>query len=235
MENTQPIIELELYIIRHGESLGNAGYGGRTDLTLKEAVDPVLSEKGLAQAVAAGEFYAKTKFDAVYSSPLLRATQTAAQIIKKQHESMPHYILPDICEVGIPDEYKGVEIDKLREISSTAIYADGVDPSETRMRYDKHETPDLLFERTKFVIDYFRNRYSDGEKIAVVSHAAFITNLVLYVMGLDKEKPCFDIDFYNTGVTRLIFYKPGTNKWGDTVFGCINDTSHFVYLNNKSE
>ena len=230
MENTKPIIELELYIIRHGESLGNAGYGGRTDLTLKEGTDPVLSEKGLAQAIAAGEFYANTCFDAVYSSPLLRAARTAAEILKSQSETMPHYILPDICEVGIPPEYKGVEIDEIQEFSPTAVYADGVDPSETRMRYDGHETAEKLFTRTRFVVDYFRNRYSNGEKIALVSHAAFITNLVFYVMGLDKEKPCFDLDFYNTGVTRLIFYKHGTYKWGDTVFGCINDTSHYSLM-----
>ena len=56
MAENKPIIELELYIIRHGESMCNAGYGGRTDLTLKEAADPVLSELGLSQAIAAGEF-----------------------------------------------------------------------------------------------------------------------------------------------------------------------------------
>lgn len=230
MENTQPITELELYIIRHGESLGNAGYGGKTDLTLKEGTDPVLSEKGLSQAIAAGEFYANTRFDAVYSSPLLRAAQTAFEIIKRQPVQLPHFILPDICELGIPPEYKGVQIEEIREFSPTAVYADGVDPSETRLRYDGHESPEKLLQRMSFVIDFFRSRYTNGEKIALVSHAAFITNLVFYIMGLNLEKPCFDIDFDNTGVTRLIYYKPGTYKWGDTVFGCINDTSHYTLI-----
>lgn len=233
MENTKPIIELELYIIRHGESVGNAGYGGRTDLTLKEGADPVLTDKGLAQAIAAGEFYSNTKFDAFYSSPLLRAARTAAEILKRQPEQKAHNILPDICEVGMPSEYKGVEIDEIREFSPTAVYADGVDPSETRMRYDKHETPEKVYARTKFVVDYMRSRYGNGEKVVIVSHAAFITNLVLYIMGLDKTKPAFDMDFYNTGVTRVIFYKPGTYKWGDIVFGCINDTAHYTLLEDK--
>ena len=70
----EPVIELDLYIIRHGQSIGNVGYG-REDLTLKEAHDPVLTDIGITQAQAAGEFYKSTLFDAFYASPLLRAQQ----------------------------------------------------------------------------------------------------------------------------------------------------------------
>ena len=35
MEKIKPIKELELYIIRHGQSMGNAGYD-KEELTLKE-------------------------------------------------------------------------------------------------------------------------------------------------------------------------------------------------------
>lgn len=226
----EPVIELELYLIRHGESVGNAGYGGRTDLTLKEAVDPVLTEKGIAQAVAAGEFYNNVDFDAFYSSAMLRATRTAAEIAKKQAQAKPLNIMPELCEVGIPSEYTGVEIDELREIYPLVQYADGADYELTRMRYDKHETPEKVYARAQSVIDYMRVRYKNGEKVAIVSHAAFLTNVILLIMGLDKTKPVFDVDIYNTGVTRVIYYKPGTNKWGDTVFGCINDSSHFTLL-----
>lgn len=223
----EPVVELELYIVRHGESMGNTGYGGRTDLTLKEGVDPVLTEKGLAQAVAAGEFYKETQFDAFYSSALLRAARTATEIIKMQPEQKPLNILPELCEVGIPPEYKGVELDELRELYALAQFADGADAEETRVRYDKHETPEKVYTRAKFILDYMRSHYKNGEKVVIVSHAAFITNVILYIMGLDKTKPVFDVDLYNTGVTRVIYYKPGTNKWGDIVFGCINDTSHY--------
>ena len=226
----EPVIELELYLIRHGESMGNAGYGGRTDLTLKEAVDPVLTEKGVAQAVAAGEFYKNTHFDALYSSAMLRATRTAAEIAKKQPQQKPLNIMPELCEVGVTPEYTGVELDELREIYPLAQFAEGVDYAETRMCYDKHETPEKVYARAQQILDYMRARYKNGEKVAIVSHAAFLTNVILFIMGLDKTKPAFDVDIYNTGVTRVIYYKPGTNKWGDTVFGCINDSSHFTLL-----
>lgn len=225
MDN-KPIVELDLYIIRHGESIGNAGYS-RDDLTLKESQDPMLTEKGIAQARAAGEFLKEIRFDAAYASPMLRAARTAAEIISYQDKKLNLNIMPEICEVGVVTEYKGVEIEEIQEFCPDAIYADGTDTAETRMRYDKHETPDKVNARAKFVVDYLRSRYKNGEKVVLVSHAAFITNLVFYIMELYETKPAFDIDYYNTGITRVTYYKPGTYKWGDTVFRYINDTSHY--------
>lgn len=228
MEN-KPIVELDLYIIRHGESVGNAGYG-RDNLTLKESQDPILTEKGIAQARAAGEFLKSTIFDAAYASPLLRAARTATEIIRHQDKKLSLNIMPEICEVGVVPEYKGVKIEEIREFCPDAVYADETDTDETRMRYDKHETPDKVNARAKFVVNYLRSRYKNGEKVVLVSHAAFITNLVFYIMELYETKPAFDIDYYNTGITRVTYYKPGTYKWGDTVFRYINDTSHFSLI-----
>ena len=225
----EPVIELDLYIIRHGQSIGNVGYG-REELTLKETHDPILTDVGVAQAQAAGEFYKGIDFDAFYASPLLRASRTAAEIINKQSENKVLNILPELCEVGIDPEYKGVEIDEIRQFYENSEYAEDTDVEETRLRYDKHETPDKVYARAKFVVDYLRSRYTNGEKVAIVSHAAFITNLVFYIMELNKINPAFDIDYDNTGLTRITYYKPGTYKWGDTVFRCINDTSHFSLI-----
>ena len=60
-----------IYLIRHGESLGNAKhiFLGHTDLDL--------SELGYAQANAAAMAMADVAFDAIYSSDLLRAFNTA--------------------------------------------------------------------------------------------------------------------------------------------------------------
>ncbi len=228
MDN-KPIVELDLYIIRHGESVGNAGYG-RDNLTLKESQDPLLTEKGISQARAAGEFLKDTAFDAAYASPMLRAAHTATEIINQQNKKLSLNLMPELCEVGIVPEYKGVEIEEIHEFCPDAVYADDTDTEETRMRYDKHETPDKVNARAKFVVDYFRSRYKNGEKVMLVSHAAFITNLVFYIMELYETKPAFDIDYYNTGITRVTYYKPGTYKWGDTVFRYINDTSHYSLM-----
>ncbi len=229
MEATQPITELDLYIIRHGESMCNAGYG-RENITFKEGQDPVLTEKGIAQAASAGEFLKEISFDEFYASPMLRAARTATEIMKKQPTAKPLYIMPELCEVGVHPDYKGVEIDEILEFAPNAVYAVGTDTAETRMRYDTHEENGKVNERAKFVIDYLRSRYRNGEKVVLVSHAAFITNLVFVIMGLDKQAPAFDIDYCNTGITRVTYYKPGTYKWGDTVFRYINSTAHYALM-----
>lgn len=226
MENTKPVLELELYIIRHGESMGNIGYNGRTDLTLREGVDPVLSEKGISQAVAAGEFLAETDFDAVYSSALMRAVRTAGEIIKKQTNKKSLFIHPVFTEMGIPEEYHSVSMDELRELCGTAVIADGVDPDSKLMESTAGSDEKGLFERGKRAIDYLRSKYKNGEKVAVISHAAFITYMVFYIMGYTEKVPAFDIDFNNTGITKVKFYKEGTNKYGDIVFEYINSTAH---------
>ncbi len=228
MEKTLPVLELELYIIRHGESMGNIGYNGRTDLTLTERVDPVLSEKGINQAVAAGEFLSGTDFDAVYSSALMRAVRTAGEIIKKQPKEKTLFIHPVYSEMGIPEEYHAVSLDELRKLCPTVAVADGVDPDSRMMESNSGSDEKGLFERGGRAIEYLRSKYKNGEKIAVVSHAAFITYMVFYIMGYTEKVPAFDIDFNNTGITKVKFYKEGTNKYGDIVFEYINSTAHLL-------
>ena len=78
-----------LYIARHGESRGNTGEDN--------GPDPILSEKGLAQAQLLGERMKKIKLDAVFSSPLTRAVQTAEETARLQQTEVE--ILPDCYEV----------------------------------------------------------------------------------------------------------------------------------------
>ena len=226
MDNIKPVIELELYIIRHGESMGNIGYNGRTELTLTESVDPVLSEKGIKQAIAAGEWLSETDFDAVYSSALMRAVRTAGEIIKKQQKDKNLFIHPVYTEMGIPEEYHAVPMDELHKLCPTAVIADRVDPESKLMESTSGSDEKGLFERGARAISYLRSKYKNGEKVAVVSHAAFITYMVFYIMGYTEKVPAFDIDFNNTGITKVKFYKEGTNKYGDTVFEYINSTAH---------
>ena len=67
---------MKLYIIRHGETEWNTEevFRGRKDVPLNEA--------GLSQAELTGAFLADKGVDAVYSSPLVRATQTAQAICR---------------------------------------------------------------------------------------------------------------------------------------------------------
>ena len=55
MEANKPVLELELYLIRHGQSMGNKGYG-RDNLTLREMADPVLTDLGKLRRMHSANF-----------------------------------------------------------------------------------------------------------------------------------------------------------------------------------
>ena len=74
---------IRLVLVRHGLSSFNAKglIQGRTD-------DSVLTDIGYEEAVKAGNALSKIKFDKIYSSPLVRASETANTIKKsfnKEH------------------------------------------------------------------------------------------------------------------------------------------------------
>ena len=229
MEKTKPIIELELYIIRHGQSLGNIARS--TDgLSLEDLHDPRLTDLGKNQAVACGERFKNTEFDAVYSSALLRAVETATEIIKKQPQEKALKVLPYLTEAGVSPEYSHSSFTKINKINKNAVLAEGIDPAKSLFYYNKTSDERDLFERAEKALEYIKAHQREGEKIAIVSHAAFITYLVFSLMGYKEACPLFDLDFKNTGVTKVTIYKKGTNKYGDIVFEFINDTSHLYNL-----
>ena len=226
MEKTKPIKELELYIIRHAQSMGNAGYADESVLTETEKHDPVLTEKGLEQADKAGIYLSEIDFDAVFSSAMLRTVQTATGILRHQKTEKKLDILPLVCEMGIPPEYKGVTFDDIRKINPDAVLAADINENTPMVYSNSGSDEEGTFERAEKAIAYLRNHFSSGEKIAVVSHGAFITYIVFSLMGYKGHTPLFDIDFNNAGITKVILYKKGTNRYGDTVFEVINDTAH---------
>ena len=94
----------EFYIVRHGESLGNATrtYLGHTDLDL--------SERGYAQAKVTAEHLRAVPFDAIYSSDLLRAHNTAVPHAEIHGLSIVDSV--DLREVFLGD-WEGYAVEKL--------------------------------------------------------------------------------------------------------------------------
>lgn len=224
MEKQKPIIELELYLIRHGQSQGNAGYD-KEDLTPQEQHDPILTEKGIKQAQLAGKHLSDIDFNRIYSSGLLRAVRTATEILKEQPCEKPLYIFPHLAEAGLSAEYK-TTLETIRQINQTAVLSPELDP-ETPLLIPSDNKDDIgLLKRADFIVNHLRETFLNGEKIALVSHAAFLTFVVFSIMGYHDKLPFYDINFVNTGITRIIFYKNGTNPYGDVVFDYINNTEH---------
>lgn len=66
---------LQLYLIRHGESMGNI----ETDEVF-DTVNPPLTARGLKQAEAVGNRFSELRYFTLYASPLDRAKTTASFI-----------------------------------------------------------------------------------------------------------------------------------------------------------
>ena len=224
MEKKKPIVELELYLIRHGQSQGNVGYD-KDELTPQEIHDPILTEKGVIQAQKAGKHLSAIDFDRVYSSGLLRAVRTATEILNEQPKEKPLYIFPHLAEAGLSAEYETTP-DTLHQINPLANLAPELDSETPLLIPSDSKNEAELFKRATFVLDHLRENFNNGEKIALVSHAAFLTYIVFSIMGFTSETPAYDINFANTGITRVILYKKGTNPYGDIVFDYINNTEH---------
>lgn len=232
MEKPSPVVEMELYIVRHGQSCTNikGGYGiPEEELTRDQWINPPLTDLGKHQAEQLGEYYKDVKFDAVYASPLRRATMTAYTAVMHNRCSEKYvYTMPWLIECGIAEDYSAVTFDELNEEFDGRILApEGIDVSGNLVNGDG-DNDDAHRERAKNVLSYLRERYKNGEKIMVVAHGAFNTDLFLHAIGAEDTR-LFDPAFSNTSVTKIIFYKEGTGPYGFDIELCYsNSTAHIA-------
>ncbi len=232
MAEQEPVLELEMYLIRHGQSRGNAGLTP-ADAPLSDREDPVLSELGVRQAALLGQAFADVSFDAVYASSLRRAVMTAAGLLAGQNSPAPLRILPLLTEQDTPDEYEGQPLTELEKLCPGCRMAEGYETGRRIIGTPGQPDP-VVFARAKETVDYLRARHGNGEKIAVVGHACFLTYVIFRICGIKDAIPNFDIDLTNTGVTKVKFYQPGTYPFGDIVFAYINNTAHLSKLKVES-
>lgn len=224
MEKKKPVLLLDLYLIRHGQSEGNVRSNAE-GLSLSSREDPPLTAKGQRQAYLAGEFLSDIVFDKVFASPLTRAVQTANEIVKEQVAPKPIEILPYIIEAGVSEEYND-GLDRVIAMNYDIALAENLPIDTPLIMHTRSDDPDGLFARARVAVDYLLRRFNKGEKVALVSHGAFLTYIVFDLMGFDGKLPIFDVNFKNTGITRVLIYEKGTNPYGDVVFDYINSTEH---------
>jgi broad specificity phosphatase PhoE len=83
-----------LYLVRHGENLANI-----TKEFSYRAVDYPLTPKGVLQAAQTAEYFAGSGVDAIYTSPLLRARQTAE--ILARWIAVPVHLREELREINV--------------------------------------------------------------------------------------------------------------------------------------
>ena len=220
------IIKFEAYLVRHGESMGNIGHGGRDDVSFADKEDPILSPDGLRQAQLLGKRFEALSLDFVFSSGLRRTISTANEVVKAQPENGAKEIeiIPELSETGVPEEYFGFTLAEFKQ-TYPVLLAKGMD-SERLIVTSKGTDDFWNLERAQKIWQYLHNRFNSGEKIMLTAHGNFNTSLFLSALKIPPQTG-FDVSFSNTGVTKFIFYQKGTGRYGDdVVVSYLNDTSH---------
>ena len=165
-----------LYAIRHGETPWNVEgrYQGQ--------LDPPLNERGRRQAQATAARLASLDFEAIYSSDLTRAYQTAMALAAKT--GLPIQADPRLREIN-QGEWEGVLIDDIRAHWPQEIY--GWDHDPWQHHPPGGETLQQLQTRLFAAIDEIVSRHPHG-LVAVFSHKLPIALLKIRYQGCPPQE-----------------------------------------------
>jgi broad specificity phosphatase PhoE len=199
---------MKLLLIRHGHTewneLGKAQ--GRTDIPL--------SKTGHEQAQALADALRNEKPEAVYTSPLRRAVDTARYIgIASSADVIVEDALTEI-QFG---EWEGLSFEQIGK-TYRGVYAVWRDtPFDCSV--PKAESLKEVLDRCVDLLDIWQKRHKDGT-IAVISHTLPIKMMIAYLIGLPYNR-IHALRLDNTGRTELIVKPDGRN-----ILTVMNDTSH---------
>ncbi len=165
-----------LYIIRHAEAAGNAArtFQGRTDA--------MLTERGRLQAERLAERFQKIPLDAVYTSPLQRACDTAAAVCRN-HPGLAPEIDPDLAEIDGGD----IEGRSWAEFSALYPQASALwDGPLHQFAAPGGESMRQVYDRVSRAL--MRIAANPGRAVAVVSHGCAIKNLLCFASDAGFER-----------------------------------------------
>ena len=173
---------MKLILVRHGESVGNF------ENRLQGQEDYDLTELGRQQAIATGERLHQLGCTALYSSPLMRAANTAATIGERL--AIKPQLLPDVSEYHF-GELSGATYADLRrhfdQQGGTATPAPAATQPAERV-YPGEEGRENFFRRVTESIWTIIDRHP-RETVAVVSHGGPIALFCQTVLGLPYRRP----------------------------------------------
>ncbi len=200
-----------LYLIRHGQSAGNAEgrFGGHSATPL--------SELGLYQAELTAQSLAKEKIGAIYSSDLLRAIQTAEPLAKTINQEI--ITTDDFRErhVGV---LEGLTFDEAKNQYPKDYYA-LVNRKISHVITNGESYRQLLNRTTRAIRKILREHR--GQKVVIYSHTGAICFMTLQLLGAIHRKtynPPWLVTS-NCGINRFEFR--GRNN---IRLLTINDTRH---------
>jgi alpha-ribazole phosphatase len=164
---------MNLYMVRHGQTAASR------ENRFSGTSDPPLTAVGEAMAEAFARAYASLTWDAIYTSPMLRARQTAEPLSRLT--GVPATVEDGLKEIAY-GEWEGLKQEdvKRRWPEAFAYWADDVASRGT----PGGETAFNVAGRAMRVVDGIRFRYRQGN-VLIVSHKATLRVITCALLGLD--------------------------------------------------
>lgn len=175
-----------------------------------------LSEEGIIQAKLLADRIKEIPFDALYSSDLIRAIQTAKMI--NEYHNLEHIIRGELKEIDFGD-WTGYDDAYIKE-----RYQDFI-KENTKMKADLAfpggENGQAVVQRAMPVIEEIVR--SGKENVLVVTHGGVIRALTAHIMGMDlSKKGMFGAALEHTSITQFV-YRKETNQF---LLQRFNDHAH---------
>jgi broad specificity phosphatase PhoE len=164
----------EVIIARHGQTEWNVGevFRGRIDIALDET--------GLKQAELLAEYLSKKMIEAIYSSPLKRAVQTAEAIVHLHNLKVE--IAPGLIDFNF-GKWQGLPHQEVKE-KYRELYAEW-DLSPHRVRMLDGESLGDVRKRAIGVVDGVVSKHKGT--VVLVAHRVVNKVLICALLGLDNS------------------------------------------------
>jgi len=205
-----------IYLVRHGQTAWNREeiFRGRTDVPLDET--------GLKQAELAGEYFKGMEINAIYSSPLSRASQTAQKIA--QFHNLKVQPLPGIIDMSFGD-WEGRQHQEIREKDSKT-YRQWVEEPDL-VRLPGGEGLDDVRVRSMAALEEVIRKHPE-KTLVLVSHRVICKVLICAILNLDNSH--FWQITQDTTAINLIQYRKG--KY---ILSLMNETCHLKPLKEQTQ
>ena len=198
----QPGAVTRLLLLRHGETEGNrlGQLLGATDLPL--------NDRGREQARRLGRWLARhERVDAVSSSHLSRAYETAAIICRELERTEPHLVDENLAEMNF-GEAEGTPVAHLATtFPHLADYVGTAKPEHPDWRWPGGDSNVAYYQRVIATVERFAQRHT-GQTVALVTHGGVIAG---YLHWATRQVLGFAADLVveNCSITELRFDEQG--------------------------
>lgn len=199
--------KFEIFYFRHAETAdGTNGNRSKCDIDL--------TENGEKQILLLGERFKGKTFDAVFSSPLIRCVKTCNAVVNQLAGKPEVEILPELIENGTIPGYPGVDMNIINAFCPGAVLCrDKIMDIKSNMTDEENDI------RARALADYFKSRFTFGQRIAVFCHGSLGNHFIPAAVEMGEGN--YILSLSHTSVSKIKYTPDGKQR-----ISFLNDISH---------